>query len=153
MALTDAFKQAAGGWKGTKTVWPGPGTDAISSDVWLDARLAARGKSLVLSYDWTASGEAQQGELGFSLSTDLATAHGWWIDSWHNDDAVMQLTGRVTESNVVMLSGTFPVSDGADWGWDIQISPTETEMDIVMWVIPPGETGMLGVRYELIKST
>jgi hypothetical protein len=26
-------------------------------------------------------------------------------------------------------------------------------MDIVMWVIPPGETGMLGVRYELIKST
>ena len=30
---------------------------------------------------------------------------------------------------------------------------TETEMDIVMWVIPPGKTGMLGVRYELIKST
>lgn len=153
MALTDAFTQTAGGWKGTKTVWPGPGADAISSDVWLDARLAARGKSLVLSYDWTASGEAQQGELGFSLSTDLAAAQGWWIDSWHNDDAVMQLTGRVTESNVVMLSGTFPAPDGPDWGWDIQISTTETEMDIVMWVIPPGETGMLGVRYELIKST
>ena len=153
MALTDAFKQAAGGWKGTKTVWPGPGADAISSDVWLDARLAARGKSLVLSYDWTASGEAQQGELGFSLSTDLAATQGWWIDSWHNDDTVMQLTGRVTESNVVMLSGTFPAPDGPDWGWDIQISPTETEMDIVMWVIAPGETGMLGVRYELIKST
>ena len=65
----------------------------------------------------------------------------------------MQLTGRVTESNVVMLSGTFPVSDGPDWGWDIQISTTETEMDIVMWCIPPGKTGWLGVRYELIKST
>lgn len=153
MALTDAFKQAAGGWKGTKTVWVSPDADAISSDVWLDARLAARGKSLVLSYDWAASGEAQQGELGFSISTDLATAQGWWIDSWHNDDAVMQLTGRVSESNVVMLSGTFPAPDGPDWGWDIQIRPTETEMDIVMWVIPPGETGMLGVRYELIKST
>ena len=50
MALTDAFKQAAGGWKGTKTVWVSPDADAISSDVWLDARLAARGKSLVLSY-------------------------------------------------------------------------------------------------------
>ena len=90
MALTDLFTQTAGGWKGTKTVWPGPDADAISSDVWLDARLAARGKSLVLSYDWTASGEVQQGELGFSLSTDLATAQGWWIDSWHNDDAVVQ---------------------------------------------------------------
>ena len=94
MALTDAFTQTAGGWKGTKTVWVSPDADAISSDVWLDARLAARGKSLVLSYDWTASGEAQQGELGFSLSTDLATAQGWWIDSWHNDDAVMQQLGE-----------------------------------------------------------
>ena len=59
----------------------------------------------------------------------------------------------LNKKDKVMLSGTFPVSDGPDWGWDIQISTTETEMDIVMWVIPPGETGMLGVRYELIKST
>jgi hypothetical protein len=153
MALTDTFTKAAGGWKGSKTVWSGPGADAITSDVWLDVRLAARGKFIVLAYDWTASEEAQQGELGFSLSTDSVTAQGWWIDSWHNDHSVMQLAGRATANNVVLLSGTFPAPDGPDWGWDIQISTTETEMDIVMWVIPPGETGMLGVRYELIKST
>ena len=153
MALTDTFKQAAGGWKGSKTVWPGPNADAISSDVWLDARLAARGKFIVFAYDWTVTGEAQQGELGFSLASDGVTAQGWWIDSWHNDNAVMQLAGSATGNHVVMLSGTFPAPDGPDWGWDIKISTKETEMDIVMWVIPPGETGMLGVRYELNKTT
>lgn len=153
MALTAAFKESAGGWKGTKTVWPGPGADVITSDVWLDARLAARGKFIVLSYDWTASGEPQQGELGFSLSDDAVTAQGWWIDSWHNNNAVMQLTGNATEDSVVKLSGTFPAPDGPDWGWDIQIDAKATEMDIVMWVLPPGEQGMLGVRFELIKTT
>ena len=81
------------------------------------------------------------------------TAQGWWIDSWHNDNAVMQLTGNAIEGSVVKLSGTFPAPDGPDWGWDIQIDAKATEMDIVMWVLPPGEEGMLGVRYELIKTT
>lgn len=153
MALTAALQESAGGWKGTKTVWPGPDADVITSDVWLDARLAARGKFLVLSYDWTASGDAQQGELGFSLSDNADTAQGWWIDSWHNDNAVMQLTGKATDGSVVLLSGTFPAPDGPDWGWDIQIDANATEMDIVMWVLPPGEEGMLGVRFALIKTT
>jgi hypothetical protein len=65
----------------------------------------------------------------------------------------MQLTGNASDKNVVLLSGTFPAPDGPDWGWDIQISATETDLNIAMWVIPPGETGMLGVRYELIKTT
>jgi hypothetical protein len=153
MALTDTFTTTAGGWKGSKTVWPGPDADVITSDVWLDARLAARGKFIVFAYDWTVTGEAQQGELGFSLASDGVTAQGWWIDSWHNDNAVMQLAGIATANNVVKLSGTFPAPDGPDWGWDIQIRSTDTELDIVMWVIPPGEPGMLGVRYELIKTT
>jgi hypothetical protein len=153
MALTNALTQLAGGWKGTKTVWPGPDADAITSSVWLDARLAARGKFIIFAYDWTASGDAQQGELGFSLLSGAVTAQGWWIDSWHNDNAVMHLTGSASDENVVMLSGTFPAPDGPDWGWDIQISATETDLNIAMWVIPPGETGMLGVRYELIKTT
>jgi hypothetical protein len=153
MALTDTFTTTAGGWKGSKTVWPGPDADVITSDVWLDARLAARGKFIVFAYDWTVTGEAQQGELGFSLASDGVTVQGWWIDSWHNDNAVMQLAGSATANNVVKLSGTFPAPDGPDWGWDIQIRSTDTELDIVMWVIPPGEPGMLGVRYELIKTT
>ena len=153
MALTASFMESAGGWKGTKSVWPGPGADVITSDVWLDARLAARGKFIVLSYDWTASEEAQQGEVAFSLSDDAVTAQGWWIDSWHNDNAVMQLTGKATDGSVVLLSGTFPAPEGPDWGWDIQIDANAAEMDIVMWVLPPGEEGMLGVRFELIKTT
>lgn len=153
MALTVAFTELAGGWKGTKTVWPGPDADVITSDLWLDARLAARGKFLVLSYDWTALEAPQQGELGLSLSDDLVNAQGWWIDSWHNDNAVMQLTGKAIDGSVVLLSGTFPAPDGPDWGWDIQIDAKTTEMDIVMWVRPPGEQGMLGVRLELIKTT
>ncbi|MFY8051161.1 MAG: DUF1579 family protein [Armatimonadaceae bacterium] len=153
MALTAAITGLAGGWKGTKTVWPGPDANVIRSDLWLDARLAARGKFLVLSYDWTVSGIAQQGELGFSLSDDLMNAQGWWIDSWHNDNAVMHLSGKATEEAGLLLSGTFPAPDGPDWGWDIQIDAKTTEMDIVMWVRPPGEQGMLGVRFELIKTT
>ena len=152
MALTAAFTELAGGWKGTKTVWPGPDADVITSDVWLDARLAARGKFLVLSYDWTAL-EAQQGELGFSLSDDLMNAQGWWLDGGHSDNAVMNLSGKATYEAILLLSGTFPAPDGPDWGWDIQIDTKTTEMDIVMWVRPPGEQGMLGVRLDLIKTT
>jgi hypothetical protein len=153
MALTDALTQLAGGWKGTKTVWPGPDAEVITSDVWLDARLAARGKFVIFAYDWIASGDAQQGELGFSLSSDETTAQGWWIDSWHNDNAVMQLTGSAKANKLVMLSGTFSIPDGPDWGWDIKITAESSNLEIEMWVIPPDEPGMLGVRYELRKAT
>lgn len=153
MALTDVFTKTAGGWKGTKTVWPGPDSDPIHSNAWLDARLAARGKFLILAYDWAVMDEPQQGELGFSIAGDGESVHGWWIDSWHNDNAVMNLTGKSKAENEVFLSGTFAAPDGPDWGWDIQITAEATNLDIVMWVIPPDEAGMIGVRYTLKKST
>ena len=153
MALTDALKNLAGGWKGTTTVWPGPEAEAIHSDVWLDARLAARGKFLIFAYDWAVQNQPQQGELGFSIAGDGESVQGWWIDSWHNDNAVMNLTGETKAENEVFLSGTFAAPDGPDWGWDIQITAETTNLDIVMWVIPPDEAGMIGVRYTLTKST
>lgn len=116
--------QLAGGWSGTSRLWLEPGKLADESPVTGSIQLVLDGRFVLYLYQGSIEGESQHGMYTFGFNTTLERYEASWVDSYHNNTAIMFCTGSA-KGNGFFVLGSYPdPSGGPDWGW-------RTEVDLV----------------------
>lgn len=105
------------------------------------------GTYLALTYTWVlASGDQQQGTLLITAGDEGVVTIGW-TDSWHQNAAVMLLTGANDETGITTLgSYTYPGYD--PFGWEISLRKRGDELELEMVNIDPAGNREWAVRHR-----
>jgi hypothetical protein len=114
----------AGGWAGTSRVWFEPGKLAGEAPLIGNIQLVLDGRFALFLYQSAIEGEPQHGMFIFGYNTTLDHYETSWVDSFHNNTAIMFCTGQPIENGFAVL-GSYPDPiGGPDWGW-------RTEVDLI----------------------
>ncbi|MEI2778426.1 MAG: hypothetical protein V9G19_21135 [Tetrasphaera sp.] len=86
-----------------------------------------------LAYTWEhASGGEQRGGLVIGSPGEDGQVEAAWFDSWHQQPAIMRLTGNSTESGASLL-GTY----AEEWGWTITLEADGDTVRMTMCNVIP----------------
>ena len=115
------LSQLAGGWTGVSKIWGEP--DTLTSEAALvgNIQLILDGRFALFLYQSAVEGEPQHGLFTFGFNTTLNRYEASWVDSWHNNTAIMFCVGNPTENGFSVL-GSYPdPTGGPDWGWRTEV--------------------------------
>lgn len=116
--------QLAGGWSGISRVWFEPDKLAGEAPIVGNIQLILDGRFALFLYQSVIEGEPQHGLFTFGYNTTLNRFETSWVDSFHNNTAIMFCTGQPTETGFSVLGGYPDPNGGPDWGW-------RTELDLI----------------------
>ncbi|MBI5944054.1 MAG: DUF1579 domain-containing protein [Chloroflexi bacterium] len=123
--------QLAGNWKGASKLWLEPGKLADESPVVGTIQLLLEGRFALYLYQGSIEGEPQHGMFTFGYNTQLDCYEASWVDSFHNNTAIMFCAGAATENGFSVL-GSYPdPSGGPDWGWRTEVELTDSDHLII----------------------
>jgi hypothetical protein len=86
--------QLAGGWIGATKLWIEPGIVADESPVQGSIQLVLEGRFALYLYQGSIEGEPQHGIFTFGYNTTLDRYEASWVDSFHNNTAIMRWPGK-----------------------------------------------------------
>ena len=129
--------QLAGNWKGTSKLWLEPDTLASEAPIVGTIQIILDGRFALFLYQSSIEGEAQHGMFTFGYNTQLNQYEASWVDSFHNNTAVMFCTGNSRDNGFSVL-GSFPdPTGGPDWSWRTEVELREDELIITAYNIEP----------------
>jgi hypothetical protein len=121
----------AGGWAGISKLWLEPGKLADESAVAGSIQIILDGRFALYLYQGSVEGEAQHGMFTFGFNTTLERYEASWVDSFHNNTAIMFCTGSPKENGFFVL-GSYPdPSGGPDWGWRTEVELVDADHLII----------------------
>ena len=109
--------QLAGGWAGTSKLWLEP--DVLTSEAPMigNIQLILDRRFALFLYQSAVEDEPQHGMFTFGYNTLSDQYEVSWVDSWHNNTAIMFCVGTSMENGFSVL-GSYPnPTGGPDWGW------------------------------------
>jgi hypothetical protein len=119
--------QLAGSWKGKTRTWFEPGTLADESSTLGSIQLILDGRFALYLYQGSLEGEPLHGMFTFGYNTTLDQYETSWVDSFHNNTAIMFCTGHALENGLSVL-GSYPdTGNGPDWGWRTEVVLRDTD--------------------------
>lgn len=119
--------QLAGGWAGISRVWFEPDKVADESPQVGNIQLILDGRFALYLYQGSIQGEAQHGLFTFGYNTTLDRYEASWVDSFHNNTAIMFCTGNAKDNGFFVL-GSYPDPNGGpDWGWRTEVELVDTD--------------------------
>ena len=142
MSVPKSIHESKGLWRGTSKL--------NLSELPPDKRVSESNSSLhidtdeqnsyaTVAYDWKYEGKRQEGTILICKSSASPTVQFAWVDSWHQNSAVMHLTGQDTESDSVKAKGTYQAGKEI-WGWTIALHFSSDQLILKMEnVTPAGE--------------
>lgn len=149
------FAQLAGNWAGTSKLWIEPGKLADESPVIGSIQLVLDGRFALYLYQGSIEGEAQHGLFTFGYNTTRDRYEASWVDSWHNNTAIMFCTGSALENGFQVL-GSYPDPNGGpDWSWRTEVQLVdEDHLLITAYNISPegGEAKATEARLTRVKK-
>src|SRR6266511_569905 len=92
------FAQLVGGWVGTSKLWVEPDVLTDESPVQGSIQLVLGGRFALFLYQSAIEGEPQHGMFTFGYNTTLDRYEASWVDSFHNNTAIMFCTGRAADN-------------------------------------------------------
>ncbi len=96
--------QLAGGWAGTSKLWFEPDKLADESAVAGSVQIVLEGRFALYLYQGTIQGEPQHGMFTFGYNTTLNRYEVSWVDSFHNNTAIMFCTGDATDNGFSVIT-------------------------------------------------
>ena len=144
----------AGSWTGISRLWLEPDTLTDESPVVGSIQLILDGRFALYLYQGTIEGEPQHGMfmVGYNTTTDQFESS--WVDSFHNNTAIMFCVGRATDAGFSVL-GSFPdPTGGPDWGWRTEVELVDGDhLVITAYNIDPegGEAKATEARLTRVK--
>lgn len=115
------LSQLAGGWTGLSRVWFEPDKLASEAPLIGTIQIVLDGRFAMFLYQSAIEGEPQHGMFIFGYNTTLNRYETCWVDSFHNNTAIMFCTGQPTDDGFSVL-GSYPDPNGGpDWGWRTQV--------------------------------
>ena len=130
--------QLAGNWIGTSKLWLEPGKLTDESPVVGTIQILLEGRFALFLYQSSVDDEPQHGMFTFGYNTTLDQYEASWVDSFHNNTAIMFCTGDAKEKGFSIL-GSYPAPDGGpDWGWRTEVELIDCEhLSITAYNINP----------------
>jgi hypothetical protein len=131
----------AGGWTGTSRLWLEPDTLADEAPMVGNIQLILDGRFALFLYQSSIQGETQHGMFTFGYNTTLDRYEGSWVDSFHNNTAIMFCVGTSMENGFSVL-GSYPdPTGGPDWGWRtlVQLLDDDHLLVTAYNILPDGE--------------
>lgn len=127
----------AGNWQGTSKLWLEPDTLANEAPIVGTVQIVLDGRFALFLYQSSIEGEAQHGMFTFGYNTTLERYEASWVDSFHNNTAIMFCEGNAIENGFFVL-GSYPdPTGGPDWGWRTDVAFTGDELTITAYNIMP----------------
>ncbi len=130
--------QLAGGWAGRTRVWIEPDSSPVESPTQGSIQLILDGRFALYLYQSSMDGEPLHGLFTFGYNTNLDRYETAWVDSYHNNTAIMFCSGDARENGFSVL-GSYPdAAGGPDWGWRTEIEmPDRDHLIITAFNISP----------------
>ena len=147
--------QLAGGWAGTSKVWLEP--DVLTSEAPMigNIQLILDRRFALFLYQSAVEDEPQHGMFTFGYNTLSDQYETSWVDSWHNNTAIMFCVGTSMENGFSVL-GSYPdPTGGPDWGWRTVVELLDNDhLAITAYNISPegGETRATEARLTRVKK-
>lgn len=116
------LSQLAGSWTGVSKLWLEPDSLTDESPVVGTIQIILEGRFALYLYQGSIEGEPQHGMFTFGYNTLLDSYEASWVDSFHNNTAIMFCTGRPTENGFFVLGHYPDPIGGPDWGWRTEVS-------------------------------
>jgi hypothetical protein len=147
--------QLAGGWTGTSKLWFEPDKLANEAPLVGTIQLLLDGRFALFLYQSSIEGEVQHGMFTFGYNTLLDRFEASWVDSFHNNTAIMFCTGTA-KGNGFFVLGSYPDPNGGpDWGWRTEVELVdEDHLLITAYNILPdgGETKATEAELTRLKK-
>jgi hypothetical protein len=132
--------QLAGNWRGTSKLWLEPDTLTDQAPIVGTIQLLLDGRFALFLYQSSIEGEAQHGMFTFGFNTITNQYEASWVDSFHNNTAIMFCTGGEKENGFSVTGGYPDPSGGPDWGWRTEVELSGGQLTISGYnVTPEGE--------------
>ncbi|MGE5377596.1 MAG: DUF1579 family protein [Bacteroidota bacterium] len=111
------LSRLAGGWAGTSRLWLEPDKLAGEAPMIGNIQLVLDGRFALFLYQSAVEDEPQHGMFMFGYNTLTDQYEASWVDSFHNNTAIMFCVGTSMENGFSVL-GSYPdPTGGPDWGW------------------------------------
>lgn len=140
MAVPESIHKAVGLWRGKSRLhlpFLPPEKQVTESDSVLHIETDAAVKFATITYDWRYEGTREEGTI--LLAAHERSVQLGWVDSWHQNEAVMHLKGEESGTGSMKVRGEFGAG-GEVWGWTIELVPTADRLTLRMEnVSPAGE--------------
>jgi len=107
----------AGGWAGTSKLWLEPEVLTDEAPMIGNIQIILDKRFALFLYQSAVEGEPQHGMFTFGYNTLSDHYEASWVDSFHNNTAIMFCVGTAMENGFSVL-GSYPdPTGGPDWGW------------------------------------
>jgi hypothetical protein len=133
--------QLAGSWTGISRLWLEPDKLTDESPVVGTIQLILGGRFALYLYQGSIQDEPQHGLFTFGYNTLTDRYEASWVDSWHNNTAIMFCTGNATENGFFVL-GSYPDPNGGpDWGWRTEVELVDDDNILITAynIMPEGD--------------
>ncbi len=125
------LSQLAGSWSGPTKLWFEPDKLAEESSVTGSIQIVLDGRFALYLYEGMVQGERHHGMFTFGYNTTLDRYEATWLDSFHNNTAIMFCTGSATEKGFSVL-GSYPdPTGGPDWGWRTEVELIDADHVVI----------------------
>jgi hypothetical protein len=111
----------AGGWTGRTRTWLEPEGVPAESTTLGSVQLILEGRFVIYLYQTSLDGESHHGMFIFGYDTTQDVYQASWVDSFHNNTAIMYCIGGPRDKGFFVL-GSYPAPDGGpDWNWRTEV--------------------------------
>ena len=134
------LSKLVGEWQGTAKVWFEPGNPVDESPITGTMRFVLDGRFILHEYKGSFGDKPLEGIALYGYHLDLEKFQTAWIDSFHNNTAIMFSEGEKGNKDFKVLGGYTYVTPETEqhWGWRTEIEiVSEDEVVITAYNISP----------------
>ncbi len=119
--------ELVGGWTGKTLTWLEPDGVPRQAQTYGSIQLVLGGRFALYLYQTATEAEPQHGLFTFGYNTTLDRWEASWIDSFHNNTAIMFCVGQAKDNGFFVL-GSYPdPTGGPDWSWRTEVKLLDRE--------------------------
>lgn len=139
MAIPKLIKSSKGSWEGKSRLnqsWLPPEKRIAESKSKFHVDTDAHDTFATITYLWSHEGKSHEGQILLCEGDKSKKVQLGWVDSWHQNTAVMHLAGEEAADGSVKAKGTYD-AEGETWGWTIAFHLTADTLTMKMENLTP----------------